>query len=264
MKDFLKAIINEICLEEKIKCINLCNGYITALEKNGITKFINDTHIGSNSYISTLLADDKYAMYEVLKSANIPVVEYKMICDRDDVEIDGKIEEIKRYYTENNNHIVLKPNRGYSGKLVFNIENKNQIEPVFRELIKEETTIVANPFYDAKNEHRVVLLNGVARLVYTKTLADGGWQFNLSKGAKSSKVESKELKERLEELAKRAYDYIGANFVSVDIFESQEGKLDILEINGGVSMTKYVEQHPEEYEKVKQIYKDAILGMFEN
>ena len=265
MGDFYKKILEEICQEEKIKYTDFSYGYVTMLEKNDARKFINGTHIGNNSYMATLLADDKYAMYEVLKNANLPVVEYMLIWDRNDIKenIFHKIEKLKEYYNAHNQHIVLKPNRGYGGKMVYNIENENQIEPAFKELLALTDTIVANPFYEAKSEHRVIILEGKVRLLYSKIHENEGWQFNLAKGGKVSKITLKSLENALENLAIKAYECIGANFVSIDIFENMNGKLDILEINGSVALEKYLEQQPEEYKNVKNIYRDAILSMFE-
>lgn len=261
MKEYLKNILNEICAEEKIKCTSLSKGYILALEKNGKCRYISGSYIGNNSFTSKLLADDKYAMYEVLKNAGVPVIEYELVYDRNDKEISGILNKTKEYYRARHRHIVLKPNRGFFGRAVYNIEKEEQIEPAFNEILKEADTIVANPFYDVKCEHRVIVLNGEVRLAFTKNKENSKWQFNIYDGAK--KIESAELEERLSALAKRAYDVIGANFVSVDIFETKEGGLKVLEINGTVFMGKYFEQYQEEYEKVKNIYKDAILGMFE-
>lgn len=266
MKDFLRKILNEICIEEKIKCIHLSGEYITKLEKDGKTRYISGTHMGCNSYMATLLADDKYAMYEVLKNAGIPVIEFKLVWDRNNVksnnDIEKRLKEIKEYYIANNRHIVLKPNRGYAGKDMYNIIEENQIEPAFRELLDQTDTIVVNPFYKAKHEHRVIILNGKVRLIYKKTLGKNEWQFNLTHSGRAYKIQSKKLEEKLETLAMKAYNQIGADFVSVDIFECEDEELKILEINGSVSMEKYVEQMPEEYEKVKNIYRDAIRSMF--
>ena len=260
MVEYLKNILKEICDEENIKCTSLSKDYILVLEKNGKYRYVSESYIGNNSYTSKFLANDKYAMYEVLKNAGVPVIEYELVYDRNNKETDGVVDIIKKYYMAHGNHIVLKPNRGFFGRSVYNIEKEEQIEPAFNEILKKADTIVANPFYDIKGEHRVIILNGDVRLIFTKNKEGSNWRFNIYDGAK--KIESEELKERLSILAKRAYDVIGANFVSVDIAESIDGRLNILEINGTVLMGKYFEQYPEEYEKVKQIYKDAILEMF--
>ena len=240
--------------------------YVTILEKNNKIRFISGAHIGNNSYMATLLADDKCAMYEVLKDANIPVIEYELIWNRDEIKniekINKKNVEIRKYFNEHNRHIVLKPNRGYGGKMVYNIEKESQIEQAFDELIHETDSIAMNPYYNAKKEYRVVILNGEVRLSYAKTRGEGQWQFNLAKGGKVEKIESIELRNKLENLAMQAYRHIEANFICIDIFECEDGTLKILEINGSVAMEKYAEQRPEEYQKIKNIYKDAILSMF--
>lgn len=261
MQEFLSKVVSEICEEENIKCTSLCRGYVLALEKDGRYAYISGSHMGNNSYTAKFLADDKYAMYEVLKNAGVPVIDYELIYARDDNEIAGKVDKIKEYFRANNCHIVLKPNRGFSGRNVYGIEKKEQIEPAFNGLVKEADTIVANPYYNAKAEHRVIILNGEIRLIFTKNMPGSKWQFKCFDGAK--KVESEELRARLATLAKRAYDVIGANFVSIDILEMGEDELKILEINGTVFTGKYLLQYPDEYDMIKNIYRDAIMGMFE-
>ncbi len=263
MNEFIKKILNEICKEEQIKYTNLCNDYITLIERDGKYGYINGSHIGDNSYMSVLLADDKYAMYEALRHANVPVIEYKLIWDRrnkkDHDTIEKKLKEIKEYYYAHGNHIVLKPNRGFGGRMVYNIENESQIEPVFKELLNATDSIVVNPYYEAKTEHRIVLFNGEPRLGYAKVKGEGQWQFNLSKGGMPVKIKPIELEERLNKIAKLASKTVGGCFLCVDIFEEYDGKLEVLEINGSVLLDDYVDKYPEEYDKVKQIYKDAIL-----
>ena len=260
MQEYIRNIINEICKEENIECNSLSKDYILALKKDGKYGYICGSNLGNNSYTSKFIADDKYAMYEVLKNVGVPVIEYKLIYDRTNKDTSGVVENIKKYYRENRNHIVLKPNRGFSGINVHNIEKEEQIEPAFNKILKEADTIVANPFYSVKAEHRVIMLNGEVRLLFTKNKEASSWQFNNYNGA--CKIESDELKEKLKALAKRAYGVIGANFVSIDIFETTDGELKILEINGTVFMGVYLERYPEEYDTIKTIYKDAIMEMF--
>ena len=265
MNKFLNNILKEIAKDENIKYSNISDGFITVLEKDGKFRYINEFKM-LNSHIASILCDDKYAMFEVLKYHNIPVIDYKLIWDRSIIksedEINKKVKYLEEYFKNCNNHIVLKPNDGYSGKMIFNIENKNDIKSSLIKLLDWTSSIVVNPFYKIKNEHRVIILNEKCRLIYTKNLSNDGWQFNLSKGSISTKIFNNELKEKLENLALKSYKIIGANFVSVDIIEDYQNNFYVLEINNGVCMEKYAKQHPEDYNIVKDIYRDAIKDLF--
>ena len=264
MKSFLDKIIKEICEEEKINYHHISDNFITVLEKNNKYRYINGSRIGLNSQTAGMIADDKFAMYEILKFHKINVIEHVLIWNRNNsyLDIEEKIMFLKKYFHDHNNHIVLKPNMGYGGKMVFNITQEDEIKNIFLKLINYTNTIVLNPFYEIKNEHRLIILDGVCRLAFTKKLPKNGWQFNLSMGASSSKIKDNKLKKRLISLGLKAYKLTGARFLSIDIIEDLNNNLYVLEMNSGVSMEKYVTKHPKDYLIVKEIYKDAIKKLF--
>ena len=258
-------LIKEIFEEEGINYKYISDDYITVLFKNGKYNYLNRYHMGLNNQITGIICDDKYAMYSILKYHNVPVIEYDLIWSKNnhknEIEINNKINYLSNYFRNHNNHIVLKPNMGYSGLMVFNINDINIIKDTFLKLLDYTDTIVANPFYHLKYEYRVIILNGEVRLLYRKELKDG-WQFNLSKGSIASKVDDLELKRKLETLAFKVYNLINAKFVSIDIVEELNGNLSILEVNSGVAISKYLDQHMEDYNLVKEIYRDAIRCLF--
>ena len=88
------------------------------------------------------------------------------------------------------------------------------------------------------------------------------WKFNLSRGAIAKKVENKFLANRLEKLAKRVCDETNLKFGSIDIIETNN-KMLVLEVNSGVMIENYIKLNPDEYGKVKEIYKEAIQSLFE-
>ena len=106
-----------------------------------------------NSQTAGMIADDKFAMYEILKFHKINVIEHVLIWNRNNsyLDIEEKIMFLKKYFHDHNNHIVLKPNMGYGGKMVFNITQEDEIKNIFLKLINYTNTIVLNPFYEIKN-----------------------------------------------------------------------------------------------------------------
>ena len=79
MKNNFKEIIKEICTEDNIKYKFLSKDWVIMLEKDGKTRFISGYKFDLNSHGIGLIADDKYALYEVLKSKNIPVIAHKLV-----------------------------------------------------------------------------------------------------------------------------------------------------------------------------------------
>lgn len=90
------------------------------------------------------------------------------------------------------------------------------------------------------------------------------WKFNLSQGAIAKKLEDKELYEKLINLAKQVCRETNLKFASVDIIETTNGDLLVLEANSGVTIDKYVSLNPDEYITAKEIYASAIEKLFNN
>ena len=65
-------------------------------------------------------------------------------------------------------------------------------------------------------------------------------------------------------LAKQVCRETNLKFASVDIIETTNGDLLVLEANSGVMIDKYVSLNPEEYIIAKEIYACAIEKLFNN
>lgn len=257
-------ILEEICQEDGIDLAWLSSDWLAQLDKAGVRRRILGYKADLNPAASTLVADDKYATYEVLRNEEVPVIEHVMLYEAGNcntyVEGRNTPEYIAEYFTKNNNHIVIKPNAGQCGRGISQITSLTQIPTVLEEVFKQSFSASMCPFYKIEHEYRVVMLDGEARLAYQKNRGND-WRFNLSQGATASQVTNTELLNRLIELAKRAVVAMGLRFCSVDIVEVA-GDLMIIEINSGVTIMHYLEQFPYDYEKVKAIYRDVVQKMF--
>ncbi len=88
------------------------------------------------------------------------------------------------------------------------------------------------------------------------------WKFNLSGGALPVIIDEVSLKyEKIKELAINAGKALNMRFATIDVLETKENGLMILEINSGVCATKFLEHMPEYYNNIKELYKNAILKM---
>ncbi|MBE6155258.1 MAG: hypothetical protein E7164_00685 [Firmicutes bacterium] len=102
---------------------------------------------------------------------------------------------------------------------------------------------------------------------YSRVLDKGevfeyNWQFNLSNGASMTMEIDKSVKNDVLNLAVCVAKKCGLRFASVDIIELHDGSLMVLEINCGVATKHFREIHPNGYEIAKNIYKKAIMKMF--
>ena len=174
MAEIFKKIIEDICRENGIKYNFLSKDWVIMLEKNGKKRFISGYKFDLNSHGIGLIADDKYALYDVLKVKKIPVIEHKIVYNKtnnSDYAIGcNTYEYVKDYFTQNNNHIVIKPNNGTCGRNVFNVTDINEIDTILDKLFKTNYSISICPFYEIKNEYRVIMLNGEKKLLYAKYL----------------------------------------------------------------------------------------------
>lgn len=309
MKNNFKEIIKEICIEDNITYKFLSKDWVIMLEKDNKTRFISGYKFDSNSHGIGLIADDKYALYEVLNSKNIPVIEHKIVYNKTN-NLDYAIgcntyEYVKEYFQKNNKNIVIKPNDGTCGKNVFNVTDENEIDIILDKIFLKNFSISICPFYKIKHEYRAVMLDGENVLLYAKHLpivaGDGhktirqllldfnydyfinklddskyddvlpknktfqyNWKFNLSQGSTAKKVNDKLLQDKLIKIAEQVCKEINLKFGSVDIIETTDNELLVLEVNSGVMLENYVRLNPDEYETVKNIYKNAILNLFKD
>lgn len=309
MEYSFKNIIQEICNENNIKCTFLSKDWVIMLEKNGKTRFISGYKFDLNSHGIGLIADDKYALYDVLKNKNIPVIEHKIVYDKTNqfkyAVGCNTYEYVKKYFTNNNNHIVIKPNNGTCGNNVFNVENINDIDNILDKMFISNHSISMCPFYMIKHEYRAIVLDGEIKLLYAKYLpiviGDGNksirqlllefnheyfldklddlkynrvlankekfeynWKFNLSQGSIAKKIENDFLINKLTEIAKKVSNEINLKFGSIDIIETIDNKLLVLEVNSGVMLENYIKIDPNGYTIAKDIYKEAIEKLFFN
>ena len=309
MRDESKEMIKQICDEENIKCKFLSKDWVIELEKDGKTRYICGYKFDLNLHGVGLVVDDKYALYEVLKDKGIPVIEHRIVYDKNnklDYAVDcNTYEYVKDFFIKNNNHIVIKPNSGTCGHNVFNITDINEIDGVLDNIFLSNHSISMCPFYDIKHEYRAIMLDGENKLLYAKYLpivfGDGhrsirelllefnhdyfngklddseydrvlskdekyqyNWKYNLSRGSIAKRVDDKELEDKLVNLAKEVCNKINLRFGSVDIIETTNNEIMILEINSGVMLKNYIKLYPDEYDIVKNIYKSAIEKLFDS
>ena len=306
--DNFKKIIKEICIEHDIKCSFLSKDWVIMLEKDGKTRFISGYKFDSNLHGVGSVADDKYALYEVLKAKTIPVAEHKIVyaeTNKLDYAVGCNTREyVKEYFIKNNNHIVIKPNCGTCGNNVFNVTNIDEIDDILSGIFASNYSISICPFYEIKHEYRVVMLEGKKELLYAKYLpkviGDGkktirqllfefnygyfvdklddakydrvlankevfiyNWKFNLSQGSVAREVSDEMLVEKLTNLAEMVCKELNIGFASIDIIQTRDDALLVLEVNSGVMLENYVDLVPDGYKIAKRVYEKAVIKLFE-
>lgn len=295
-----QKMIKNFCNELNIKYTLVSKNWISVLEKDNITKFIAGYKFDINNHGCGLVVDDKYALYEVLKHKNKPIIEHKIIFSNYDKK------NIELYFINNNSNVVLKINDGTCGNNVYHITDINELFKKIDVLLIKNFSISICPFYDIRAEYRVIVLNDKPLFSYKKNkpiiVGDGvsnikdlllkfnynyysngkhfinqqydlnyipkkseiieyNWQFNLSKGAIATDIEL-DKKNDINSFAIDISKSIGFKFGSIDIIETVDNKHFILEINSGVMMENLMLQISDGKKNAYDIYKKGIIEMF--
>lgn len=88
------------------------------------------------------------------------------------------------------------------------------------------------------------------------------WKHNLSGGAKPSVLEKSELYTKIEQLAIKAGTAMNMDFATIDVIQTEDDELFILEVNSDVCATIFIDLVDGGYEQIKAIYKKALEKMF--
>lgn len=295
---FMEKIASEICNEENIKMESFCDGYCLKLSKNNKTSYIYDNLFSNNNASTCKILNDKSAVYELLSKQNIPCTEHYYFYSTS-LQNASTINTINNLL-EKHKILVVKPNEGANGTDVFLAKNKEDLIQLSTQIFKKSKSITISPFYEIKHEYRVIMLNGNVELIFDKirpfVIGNGkdniqklveniyknqiimdkdidiklvpklnekitlNWRHNLHFGAIPEIVTDKKIIAKVSEIALNAYNLLKFNFASVDIIETSDGKLQVLEINASVCMGKFASFSEENYKLAKEIYKKAILN----
>ena len=295
--NYVQSIIKNICQEKNIEFNLVSQDWIMVLKKENTTRYISGYKFSLNNQASSIICDDKYALYETLKLLNIPIIEHKIVFK------DYDKEDIISFFKKHNNDLVVKTNDGTCGLNIYHVTTINDLFKYIDKLLITNLSISICPFYKIKNEYRTIILNGNVELFYGKkrpiVYGDGiksikellcefnydyfknivdskldiilnkgeeyiyDWRHNLSNGSIPFENIDTNLKNKIQTLAKKAFNSLNLKFASVDIIELETNELLILEINSGVMIDKYAKHTKNGEEICKKIYSKAIDLMFD-
>ena len=163
-------IISEICEEENIALQSFSYDWIFSLFKNGVYNYIIGYQFGLNSSSVHSICCDKSAASEIMNSFNIPNVEHvffmspvnqKYISDNGNwMKLVGLLNKHKE--------LVCKANEGTGGNQVFRVSNQFELENAVYKIFLKSRSMAVSPYYNIDNEFRIIVLDGIIRLIYSK------------------------------------------------------------------------------------------------
>ena len=198
-KPFYK-IIKELCEELNIEVKKYSFDYFWQLQKDGKIRNMMMHKLDLNSFVSTNIANDKYATYTFLKSNNIPIITHHMIFNpktRKDYVADSDLEMVYDLFEKYNEKIVIKANDSFQGKEVYLVEKKEEIPDIIHGIFSREyDSLSICPFEKIKNEYRMVVLDNECLFGYKKELPRivGDGKRNLSEFASELNIENPDSK----------------------------------------------------------------------
>ena len=199
-------------------------------------------------------------------------------------------------------NVILKANSSSEGKDVFYIKDKENLKKmIIQEFMNYKDSVSICPFYDIGYEYRAIYLDGEIEFCYKKekpfVLGDGkktvrelindfkivdfyedldfyyvpkenekvevSWKHNLSLGGVPNLEIDDETRAKVYDLAKKAGNAIGIRFASVDIAETKDKELLVMEINSSVCMNKFANVISNGLQIEYEIFSNAIDKMFE-
>lgn len=168
----LQRIIKQIALENNLSYEVLSCDLVIKLTKGNKIRYINGYKFGLNSHSLGLILDDKYATYELLNSLGISVCKHHILFRPNNHNSYAKNYNSFDYcydlFLKYNKNVILKVNNGTCGDGVYHITTKKELKKIYNHLLKYNFSISLCPYYDIKNEYRVILLNNEIKIMYGK------------------------------------------------------------------------------------------------
>jgi glutathione synthase/RimK-type ligase-like ATP-grasp enzyme len=168
---FLETI-KKYCLARGIAVEVRSSGWLVIMTRGSERRLVIGYDIGLNSAVAHQVANDKSACAEVLASAGVSATPHTLVLGAKlSKHIPGSdsLEAMQRLLDEHPRGLVVKPNEGTSGELVFRVTTRGQLETAVARILAAHPSLAISPYVEIEDEVRVVLLDDRALIVYGKT-----------------------------------------------------------------------------------------------
>jgi len=261
-----RDFIQEICQEQGIHFLSLSKDFISRLTKGDVARHVLWSNWDLNNAAADRIACDKCACYTVLDLCGVPAIPHYLI--QHPVRRQGWTGEMGTwaqavdYFNRYSQKVVVKPNLGTNGQNIHYCDTIQALEGAVHSVFENSPDAAISPFYKIETEYRVFYVKGSCPLVYGKIPSADNWRHNLSQGASAFEVTDEKLIAKLTNLACQAAKAISIDFATIDVAQLENGDFAIMEINSGVQARQLLEQKPHLRPVIKNIYAEAVRGMF--
>jgi glutathione synthase/RimK-type ligase-like ATP-grasp enzyme len=253
--------ITKYCTSRGIACEARSQGWLIVMRRDGTRRFALGYDLGLNSAISHRIASDKAATSDILAMSDIPHIAHMQFSNpmlREYAPAAGVGQAMRDLLRQHPQGVVVKPNEGTSGRLVFKVTTEAELDEAARKVFASHLTLAISPYVEISEEVRVVLIDDTPLVVYAKQRGTD-WRHNLDLGARPVLLPPGAARDACVALAISAARAIGIRFASVDIVRTAD-EWKVLEINSGVMMETLGRHHPELVHAAYTAALDKVLG----
>ncbi|MES5486907.1 RimK-like protein [Bradyrhizobium sp. INPA03-11B] len=168
---FLETI-KKYCLAHAIAVEVRSGGWLVIMTRGSERRLAIGYDIGLNSAVAHQVANDKSACAEVLTSTGVSAIPHTLFLGTKlSKHIPGSdsLDAMQRLLDAHPQGLVVKPNEGTSGELVFRVTTRMQLETAVARILAAHPSLAISPYVAIEDEVRVVLLDTRALIVYGKT-----------------------------------------------------------------------------------------------
>jgi glutathione synthase/RimK-type ligase-like ATP-grasp enzyme len=165
--------IERYCAARGIAVEVRSQGWLIVMQCGPRRHFALGYDIGLNSAIAHRIANDKSATSDVLAISGVACVPHTIFLNPSLTQDGGKRSwaEILGLSQKYPDGLVVKPNEGTSGKLVFHATTAPALELAVARVFAAAPSLCISPYLDIKDEVRVVLIDDNPAVVYSKQRA---------------------------------------------------------------------------------------------
>jgi glutathione synthase/RimK-type ligase-like ATP-grasp enzyme len=164
--------MEKYCAEHGIAVETRSQGWLMVMRKGPRRHQVYGYDVGLNSAVTHRIASDKAATAELLEMNGIACVPHAFFPSpalSDYVPPGGSWDAMLGHLTQNPDGLVVKPNEGTSGKLVFKVLDRPALERAVSEIFSLDLNLAISPYLEIKNEVRVILIDDLPLIVYGKS-----------------------------------------------------------------------------------------------
>lgn len=165
------AAVKKYCARHGISVELKADGWLIAMKRGSQRRFTFGYDLGLNSAVAHRIANDKGATSDVLAMCGVPCIPhsaflspamYKFIVPT------GAWTEMLGLLKQNPQGIVVKPNEGTGGMLVFKAKTEPELEIAAHAIFSSEKSLAVSPFVEIEDEVRVILIDYKPVVIFSK------------------------------------------------------------------------------------------------